>query len=75
MTVYYETKHGSSSIERKLSVFRAKNGGPKVRLVALGCRQPYGVDYRETFTPVVKLSAIRILLALAAKLHLECEHF
>ena len=47
-------------------VFRIKNGRPKVRLVALGCRQQYGIHYFETFAPVVKMSTIRILLALCA---------
>ncbi len=54
-------------------VFRVKNGGPKARVVALGCHQLYGVDYLETFAPVVKLTTIRAMLALAAPLDLECE--
>lgn len=54
-------------------VFRVKNGGPKARLVAPGCRQRYGVDYLETFAPVVQLSTIRLLLVFAAMLDLEYE--
>ena len=54
-------------------VFRVKNGAPKARLVALGCRQLYGIDYLETFAPVVKLTTIRVLLSIAAALDFEIE--
>jgi hypothetical protein len=38
----------------------------KARLVAKGFRQVHGVDYDETFSPLVMLKSIRIILAIAA---------
>jgi hypothetical protein len=43
----------------------------KARLVARGFTQIQGVDYFETFSPMVKLNSIKILLALATQYDLE----
>jgi hypothetical protein len=40
-------------------------------LVAKGYSQKVGVDYNEVFSPIVKYSSIRILLALVVQLNLK----
>ena len=54
-------------------VFKVKHDGEgkverfKSRLVTKGYSQRYGVDFKETFLPVVRFSSIRTLLAHAVQ--------
>ena len=44
---------------------------PKSRLVVCGNRQKYGVDYTDTFSPVAKMTTVRVFLDYAAKHNYE----
>ena len=41
----------------------------KVCLVAKGFSQVYGLDYVDTFSPIVKMTSVRILISLATTYH------
>jgi transposase InsO family protein len=60
----YKTKPG----------LNGENDRLKARLVARGFEQQYGVDFEETFAPVVKWSTIRALTARAAQLGHAIHH-
>ena len=47
----------------------------KVRLIAKGYTQTYGVDYQETLSPIVKLNTVRVLISLAANLDWPLHQF
>jgi len=46
----------------------------KARLVAQGFSQQRGIDYNETYSPVVNFSLIRLLLALIVQHHWYTKH-
>ncbi len=52
------------------TIKKDQNGDPvkhKSRLCAQGFSQVYGVDYEETFSPVVEINTIRLLLSFSAR--------
>jgi hypothetical protein len=67
---------GRKAISSKwvFEVKRGENGQDryKARLVAKGCSQKADVDYKETFSPVVKI-ATTILLSIAVHSNLHIE--
>ncbi|CAB0007815.1 unnamed protein product [Nesidiocoris tenuis] len=57
-------------------VFRIKDDGRhKARLVVRGCQQIPGVDFEETYSPLVGTDALRIVFAHAVKNHLHFKKF
>jgi len=51
----YKVKHNADG---SMSTYKA-------RLVAKGYAQTYGIDYEETYSPIAKMTTIRVIIALA----------
>lgn len=75
-----ERKPGLKIVDNKW-VYKKKQGIEgtliryKARLVARGFAQEYGINFYETFSPVVRFTSIRAILALAAKEKLHMKQF
>jgi len=69
---------GRKTLQNKW-VYKIKHEGEgkkeryKARLVVKGFAQKEGIDFNEIFSPIVKMSSIRIILGLVSTLDLECE--
>ncbi|KAE8734764.1 hypothetical protein F3Y22_tig00000715pilonHSYRG00142 [Hibiscus syriacus] len=61
-------------------VFKIKRNGDnqveryRVRLVVKGYAQKEGIDFNEIFSPVVRLTTVRVVLAMCATLNLHLEN-
>ncbi|KAM2683111.1 hypothetical protein EV1_044763 [Malus domestica] len=71
-----ELPKGRKALKNKW-VFKLKNDDNmtryKARLVVKGFGQKKGVDFDEIFSPVVKMTSIRVILGMAASMDLELE--
>ena len=73
-----DTNSGVSVVQCKW-VFKKKSDSEngvsfRARLVAKGFTQREGIDYDETFAPVIRFSSLRLLLALSVQLDLNITH-
>ena len=60
---FIEKKKLEAKMMQSLMSMKAYVG---TRLVAKGFTQQYGLDFQETFSPVAKITALRLLISLAA---------
>lgn len=57
-------------------IFTIKPGGRyKARLVARGFLQKYSIDYKETYSPVVNITSVRLLLSIAGQKGYKIKQF
>jgi len=81
-----KTKHGNYVIHLKIEVLKSrwvfkikqghKDGSPRyrARMVIKGYEQIPGIDYHETYSPVVRFNTLRCLFAVAVKYDYDIDH-
>ena len=62
---------GCKALENKWIMTRKPGGKYKSRLVVQGFRQKEGLDYFDTYSPVTRITSIRLMIAIAALRDLE----
>ena len=65
---------GSKWVFKKKTNAEGKVEKYKARLVAKGCSQVPEIDFGDIFSPVAKVTSIRLLLSVAAAFDFETEH-
>jgi len=77
---YMDNRYRSKPIQAQIIGYRIvlrkydENGSVnrrKVRVIAKGFTQKLGIDFCNIFAPIVKLSSLRLLMALSMKLNLS----
>ncbi|KAJ8736818.1 hypothetical protein PYW07_000089 [Mythimna separata] len=71
-----KTEAGNRRLITSKWIFTVKpEGRYKARLVARGFLQKYNIDYKETYSPVVNTTSVRLLLSIAAQKGLQLKQF
>ncbi|GBP29746.1 Retrovirus-related Pol polyprotein from transposon RE1; Endonuclease RE1 [Eumeta japonica] len=75
----YDPENNSVTVVQCKWVFKKKYNSVgevryRARLVAKGFTQKAGIDYHETFSPVLRYTTLRLLFSLSVKLNLDIRH-